>query len=97
MNAHWPKSRGYYTVLTNQSGADSWPITGASFALMHGTVKDGPAAGEALRFFDWAYNRGTVVAAKSDFAPLSVTLIAAVQHTWRTSIRKANQPLWLVK
>ena len=96
-NADWRVSSNYYTVLTNQRGLGSWPITGASFALMHGDVKDGLAAGEALRFFDWAYSRGSALTSQHGYAPLSVELIATVQQNWRTSILKAGRPLWLVK
>jgi len=97
MNADWSESLGYYTLLTNQKGAASWPITGASFALMHGSVRNGPAAGEALRFFDWAYNRGPISATEANFAPLPSAVVGAVQNTWRMSIRRGSQPLWLVK
>ena len=34
-NAQWKASDGFYQVLTEQPGKDSWPITGASFILMH--------------------------------------------------------------
>jgi phosphate transport system substrate-binding protein len=64
---------------------------------MHGDVDDGLAAGEALRFFDWAYRRGSEITAEHDYAPLSMGLITTVQQSWRNSIQKANRPLWLVK
>src|SRR5215510_12730207 len=44
-NADWAKSDGYYLILTNQPGAQSWPITGASFILMYRDVQDKQAAG----------------------------------------------------
>jgi phosphate transport system substrate-binding protein len=96
-NADWRTSGNYYTVLTNQRGLGSWPITGASFALMHGDVEDGLAAGEALRFFDWAYRRGSALTSEQDYVPLSLELITKVQQNWRTSILKKRRPLWLVK
>jgi phosphate transport system substrate-binding protein len=96
-NADWRKLNGYHAVLTNRPGPESWPITGASFALMHRDVASGPAAGEALRFFDWAYNRGVALDPNPDYEPLSSDVVAAIQQTWRTSILKANRPLWLVK
>ena len=97
VNADWRMSSNYYTVLTNQRGLGSWPIAGASFALMHGSVEDGLAAGEALRFFDWAYRHGSAFTSERDYAPISVELIATVQQYWRTSILKGDRPLWLVK
>ncbi len=34
-NADWKNAPGYYVVLVNQPGDESWPITGASFILIH--------------------------------------------------------------
>src|SRR5579863_3025475 len=57
-NADWAHAAGYYLILTDQPGAGSWPITGASFILVYGTPPDTAATGAALRFFDWAYRDG---------------------------------------
>jgi phosphate transport system substrate-binding protein len=34
-NADWSKTQDFYLLLTNQPGKDSWPITGATFILLH--------------------------------------------------------------
>ena len=34
-NADWAKAPGYYLILTDQPGEASWPITAATFILMH--------------------------------------------------------------
>ncbi len=34
-NADWTKAPGFYLILTDQPGKESWPITGATFILMH--------------------------------------------------------------
>jgi len=57
-NADWSKAEGYYLILTDQPGAQSWPITGASFILMHTDAADAESAATALKFFDWAYAQG---------------------------------------
>ena len=54
-SADWAKSPGYYVILTNQPGADSWPITGASFILIYKQPDDPAAVKTAFEFFDWAY------------------------------------------
>jgi phosphate transport system substrate-binding protein len=34
-NADWKSAPGFYLMLTDQPGKESWPITGATFILMH--------------------------------------------------------------
>ena len=57
-NANWEASPGFGVILTDESGAESWPITGATFVLMHKQPPDPVAASEALKFFNWAYASG---------------------------------------
>ena len=67
--ADW-KAPGMYQILTNQPGKNSWPITGASFILMH-TKQDKPQnAAEVLKFFDWAYKNGGKLAEELDYVPM---------------------------
>ena len=61
--AEWSKAPGFNIVLTNQAGAGSWPITGASFILMHKVQADAAKGKEVLKFFDWAYKNGGDMAA----------------------------------
>ena len=65
---------GYYLILTDQAGANSWPITGASFILVYAKPPDAAATGEALKFFDWAYKNGGKMAADLDYVPLPTAL-----------------------
>ncbi len=53
-NADWAKSDSYYVILTNQPGADTWPIAGATFILMYKQPVDVAASADALNFFAWA-------------------------------------------
>ena len=43
-NADWAKAPGYYVILTDQPGEASWPITGATFILMHKDATDKAAS-----------------------------------------------------
>ena len=86
-NADWKNAPGYYLILTDQPGAASWPITGASFILIYGTPPDTAAAGEALKFFDWAYKDGAAMAAELDYVPLPKPLIEQVRATWKAQIK----------
>ncbi len=87
--ADWEHAQGYYLILTDQPGAASWPITGASFILMYKEPSDPAAAAEALKFFDWAYKNGAPMAAELDYVPLPASLIKQVRVTWKASIKGA--------
>jgi phosphate transport system substrate-binding protein len=95
-NADWAKAEGYYLILTDQTGADSWPITGASFILMHAQSKDQSTAA-ALKFFDWAYKSGQKMAEELDYVPLPEKVAKLVQQTWQQSLSVDGKPVWPVK
>ena len=79
-SAEWAKS--FYQVLTEQPGKDAWPLTGATFILMH-KVQDKPASAAAtLKFFDWAYNSGDKMAAELEYVPLPDSVKALVRKEW---------------
>jgi phosphate transport system substrate-binding protein len=86
-NANWKAAPGYYLILTDQPGAASWPIVGASFILIHAQPADPAAATEALRFFDWSYRNGAGMAAELDYVPLPNSLIEQIRATWRSQIK----------
>lgn len=78
--ADWSKS--FYQILTNQAGKDAWPISGATFILMH-LKQDKPAnATETLKFFNWAYSNGTKSAADLDYVPMPPAVVASIQKAW---------------
>jgi phosphate transport system substrate-binding protein len=85
--AEWAKS--FYQVLTEQAGKDSWPITGATFILMH-KVQDKPASASAsLKFFDWAYGSGDKMADDLDYVPLPASVKDLVRKQWADNIKDA--------
>lgn len=78
--ADWNKT--FYQVLTEQPGKDSWPITGATFILMH-AKQDKPAqASAALKFFEWAYNQGDKMASDLEYVALPDPVKALVRKQW---------------
>ena len=78
--ADWSKS--FYQILTEQPGKDSWPITGATFILMH-VAQDKPAQATAsLKFFDWAYANGDKAATDLDYVPLPDSLKSVIHTKW---------------
>jgi phosphate transport system substrate-binding protein len=86
-NADWTHSPAYYLILTDQAGAKSWPITGASFILVYAVPQDLAATTEAMKFFNWAYKSGAQMAAELDYVPLPEALIKQVRATWKTEIK----------
>lgn len=78
--ADWAKS--FYQILTNQSGKDSWPLTGATFILMH-KAQDKPAQATAsLKFFEWSYKNGDKTADDLDYSPMPSSVKAAIEKSW---------------
>ncbi len=87
-NADWNKS--FYQVLTGQPGKDSWPITAATFIMMH-KVQDKPVnASNALKFFNWAYASGDKMAAELDYVPMPDSVKTLVHKLWADSIKDAS-------
>ncbi len=78
--ADWSKS--FYQLLTEQADKNAWPITGATFILMH-VAQDKPAQATAsLKFFDWAYANGDKAAADLDYVSLPDSLKALIHTKW---------------
>jgi len=78
--ADWNKS--FYQLLTNQPGKDAWPISGATFILMH-KLQDKPAnATETLKFFSWAYKNGEKVADDLDYVPMPKSVVGSIEKAW---------------
>jgi phosphate transport system substrate-binding protein len=92
--ADWAGADSYYLILTDQAGAKSWPITGASFILVYKQPDDAAPVHEALKFFAWAYKDGATMAAELDYVPLPAALIAQVKKTWTSQITAAGKPVW---
>src|SRR3954464_7477853 len=86
--ADWGKS--FYQILTNQPGAQSWPITGATFILMH-KLQDKPAeAATTLKFFAWAYKNGDKTAEDLDYVPMPAAVKAQVEKLWASEIKDGS-------
>jgi phosphate transport system substrate-binding protein len=78
--ADWSKS--FHQVLTEQPGKDAWPITGATFILMHKAQDKPEQAAAALKFFDWAYVNGDKLAGDLDYVPLPSPVKDLVRRQW---------------
>jgi phosphate transport system substrate-binding protein len=93
-NADWSKAPGFYLLLTDQPGKDSWPITGATFILMHRQQDKPDSAREVLSFFDWAYHNGGQLAEQLDYVAMPASVISAVEASWKTIVGTDGKPVW---
>ncbi|MCA1856451.1 phosphate ABC transporter substrate-binding protein PstS [Massilia oculi] len=93
--ANWAATPGFAVVLTNGAGKDSWPITGASYILVHKTQPDAAKGKEVLKFFDWAYKNGDAAAAELDYVPMPDSVSKLVADAWRARMKDgAGKALW---
>ena len=81
--AEWTKTPGMGVILTDQPGKATWPMSGASFILMH-VKQDKPDQGRAvIRFFDWAFKNGAAMADELDYVPIPDAVIPHIQTQWK--------------
>ncbi|MCR4303297.1 MAG: phosphate ABC transporter substrate-binding protein PstS [Gallionella sp.] len=92
--ANWDKAPGFYEILTDEAGKESWPISGATFILMH-KVQEKPETGrEVLKFFDWAYDKGGKLTADLDYVPLPENVVKLIRAAWKAQLKDAaGKPL----
>src|SRR5207245_7590213 len=86
-NADWAKAPGYYLILTDQPGEASWPITAATFILMHKEPVDKAASAEAVKFFKWSFAKGDKLAEELDYIPMPDSVVKLIEKTWSADIK----------
>jgi len=87
--ADWNSAPGFGANLNNQPGASAWPMTSATFILMHRTAADPARSAEALKFFRWALNNGQKLATELDYVPMPANVVKQIEASWR-DIRDAS-------
>jgi phosphate transport system substrate-binding protein len=89
--ADWNKS--FYQLITDQPGKEAWPISTATFILMH-LKQDKPAnATEVFKFFNWAYKNGAKIADDLDYVPLPAPVVASIEKAWGQVTDGAGKPV----
>jgi phosphate transport system substrate-binding protein len=88
-NADWAKAPGMAVVLTDQPGKAAWPITGASYILVH-KLGDAARTKEVLKFFDWAYKNGGQAATGLGYVPMPASVTTLVQNGWKANLKDAS-------
>ena len=91
-DADWNKS-AFAVLLTEQAGKEAWPISGATFILMH-KIQDKPAQGvEALKFFEWSYKNGNQLAQELDYVALPESLVKLIEASWEQVKDASGKPV----
>lgn len=92
-NADWKNAPGFYVVLIDQPGKDTWPITGASFILLHRESADAQKVAVILKFFDWCYKHGSQDAEALHYVPMPDDVIELVEASWRQNLKIGGKPV----
>ncbi len=97
-NANWAGTPGYGVVLGNQPGAKTWPITAATFILIHAKNEKPESVAESLKFFDWSFKNGKQMATDLSYVPMPDSVVTLIEKTWADTIKSASgMPLWTAK
>ncbi|NLS13665.1 phosphate ABC transporter substrate-binding protein PstS [Vibrio sp. SM6] len=89
-NADWASAPGYHLLLNDQPGVDSWPMTAATFILMHKDQADAKKAQDIIDFFEWSYSKGEL-AEQLDYIPMPSKVVEMVNDTWKQNLKSGGQ------
>src|SRR5688572_20778254 len=92
--ADWKSVPGMGVVLTDQAGDESWPITGASFILVHAKQEKPENGKEVLKFFDWSFKNGAASAAELDYVPMPEAVVKQIQASWKGITDSSGKALY---
>ena len=93
-HAKWDRANGFYTLLNDEPGADSWPMTAATFILMQKTAPDAVASKEALKFFAWCYKNGGADAASLDYIAIPGPVTEVIMQSWSDIKDAGGKPVY---
>jgi phosphate transport system substrate-binding protein len=94
-NADWKNAPMFYQILTDQPGKSAWPISGASFILMHVKQDKPQNAAEVLKFFAWSFKNGQKMAEELDYVPLPENVVKLIESAWTARIKDgAGKSVW---
>lgn len=83
-------SQCFCESMINKPGKDAWPITNATFILVHKSL----GARKVLKFFDWAYDDGDKMALDLGYVHLPDTVQAKIRDRWWSQTWKAMLKPW---
>jgi phosphate transport system substrate-binding protein len=86
-NADWKNAPGFFMVLTDQPGDNSWPIMASSYILIYKDQKaSAKQADIMLKFFSWAYDNGGAIAEKLNYVAMPKNVADMVKESWKKDI-----------
>ncbi|MGN6469885.1 MAG: phosphate ABC transporter substrate-binding protein PstS [Rhizobiaceae bacterium] len=94
-NADWKGATNFHVIITNQPGDNSWPIAASTWVLIHKAPEDAAAAGDALKFFDWAYKNGKDAAKALDYVSIPDNVVGLIESSW-SDIKTGGKPVYTV-
>lgn len=86
MGADWKNAPGFYVILTDQPGEKSWPITGASYIIVHKKLTNEKVDKAMLDFFKWSYAHGADMAKELNYVPIPESVVKLVEDKWKSEI-----------
>ena len=93
--AQWDKAPGFYEILTDETGKAAWPISGATFILMHKAQDKPESATAVLKFFDWAYEKGDKLATDLDYVTLPDNVVKLIRASWKANMKDTSgKAIW---
>ena len=95
--ADWANAPGNYLLLLDQPGADAWPITAATFILVHKKQANPNSGRDVLSFFDWAYKSGDAAAAGLDYVPMPDAVKTLVRGQRAGITGPDNKPVYVTR
>lgn len=94
-HAKWDEAAGMGVILTNEAGDEAWPITAASFILLHKTADKPTQTQAVLRFFEWAFREGDSAAEALDYVPIPDSVVQKIQANWQAQLTDLHgKPLY---
>lgn len=86
-NADWKNAPGFFMVLTDQPGDNSWPMMASSYILIYKDQKaSAQQADTMLKYFTWAYDSGDAIAAKLNYVSIPKNVADMVKESWKSNI-----------
>ena len=93
-NANWAGALAFYASLADQPGSQTWPIAGATFALIYKQQQKRSVAIEMLKFFDWSFHAGTRLANELEYVPMPKDVVQLIRSTWDEVKDSRGRPTW---
>jgi len=88
--ADWKNAPGFYQIITDSPGKDSWPIAASSFILLHTTQDKPQNALQVMKFYEWSFKNGQKMAEELDYVPLPASLTKLIAESWKTQVKDGS-------